>query len=188
LFMTYNVGSTWNVIARIENANTEATIKGIEDMYKSFNPGFPFQYSFQDENYERMYRSEQRVAKLAIYFSVFAVLISCLGLYGLASFTAERRYKEMGIRKALGATSGSLLVLLSYDFTKLVMTGVGLGLPLAYWLLNQWIEGFAYHIDLSVWFFVIAGVLALIIGWVTVSSKVIYASKANPVDSLRLQN
>ncbi len=188
LFMTYNVGNTWNIIARIESVNMGATIKSIENMYKSFNPGFPFQYSFQDENYERMYRSEQRVAKLAIYFSVFAVLISCLGLYELASFTAERRYKEMGIRKALGATSGSLLVLLSYDFTKMVMTGVGLGLPLAYWLLTQWVEGFAYRIDLSVWFFVIAGVLALVIGWVTVLSKVMYASKANPVNSLRLQN
>lgn len=188
LFMTYNVVNTWNIIARLDNTNLEATIKSIDDLYKRFNPGFPFQYTFQDEDYARMYRSEQRVAKLAIYFSVFAVLISCLGLYGLASFTAERRLKEMGIRKALGATPTSLLVLLSYDFTKLVMVGVGLGLPMAYLLLNNWIDGFAYHIDLSVWFFVLAGVLALVIGWGTVLSKVMYASKANPVDSLRLQN
>lgn len=188
MFMTYNVDNTWNIIARLENTNVTETIKKVEDMYKSFNPGFPFDYSFQDEDYARMYRSEQRVAKLAIYFSVFAVLISCLGLYGLASFTAERRYKEMGIRKALGATPTSLLVLLSYDFTKLVIAGVGLGLPVAYWLLSNWIDGFAYHIDLSVWFFVMAGVLALAVGWGTVLSKVIYASKANPVDSLRLQN
>ncbi|MFM7856070.1 MAG: ABC transporter permease [Flammeovirgaceae bacterium] len=188
MFMTYNVANTWNIVARLESTNVTETIKKVEEMYKSFNPGFPFDYSFQDEDYASMYRSEQRVAQLAIYFSVFAVLISCLGLYGLASFTAERRYKEMGIRKALGATPTSLLVLLSYDFTKLVMVGVGLGLPVAYWLLSNWIEGFAYHIDLSVWFFVIAGALALAIGWGTVLSKVIYASKANPVDSLRLQN
>lgn len=188
LFITYNVVNTWNIIARLDNTNLEATIKSIDDLYKRFNPGFPFQYTFQDEDYARMYRSEQRVAKLAIYFSVFAVLISCLGLYGLASFTAERRLKEMGIRKALGATPTSLLVLLSYDFTKLVLVGVGLGLPMAYWLLNNWIDGFAYHIDLSIWFFVVAGVLALVIGWGTVLSKVMYASKANPVDSLRLQN
>lgn len=188
MFMIYNVANTWNVIVRLENANINETIKNVEAMYRNFNPGFPFQYSFQDEDYTRMYRSEQRVAKLAIYFSVFAVLISCLGLYALASFTAERRLKEMGIRKALGATPISLLILLSYDFTKLIVVGVGLGLPAAYWLLSIWIEGFAYHIDLSVWFFVAAGILALVIGWGTVLSKVIYASNANPVDSLRLQN
>lgn len=188
MFMTYNVDNTWNIIARLENTHIAETIKGVEDLYKRFNPGFSFQYSFQDEDYARMYKSEQRVAQLAIYFSVFAVLISCLGLYGLASFTAERRYKEMGIRKALGATPTTLLVLLSYDFTKLVILGVGLGLPVAYWLLSHWIEGFAYHINLSIWFFVSSGMLALVIGWGTVFSKVIYASKANPVDSLRLQH
>lgn len=188
MFMTYNVNNTWNVIARLENTDINETIKRVEALYKSFNPGFPFQYSFQDEDYARMYRSEKRAAKLAIYFSAFAILISCLGLYGLASFTAERRYKEMGIRKALGATPGSLLVLLSYEFTKLVIVGVGLGLPTAYWLLSNWIEGFAYHIELSIWSFAIAGVMALVIGWGTVLSKVIYASRANPVNSLRLQN
>lgn len=188
LFMTYQVSGTWNIIARIENENTESTIRSIEEMHKKFNPGFPFQYSFQDQDYEKMYRSEQRVATLVIYFSVFAVLISCLGLYALASFTAERRYKEMGIRKALGATPGSLLVLLSYDFTKLVMIGIGLGLPMAYWLLTNWIERFAFRIDVSILFFVAAGVIALVIGWGTVLSKVIYASKVNPVDSLRLRN
>lgn len=188
LFMVYRVDGTWNIIARLDNADIRSTIKRIEEMYKTFNPGFPFQYSFQDQDYEKMYRSEQRVATLAIYFSVFAVLISCLGLYALASFTVERRNKEMGIRKVLGATPGSLLVLLSFDFIKLVMTGIGIGLPVAYWLLNNWIERFAYHIDVSIWFFVAAGVMAVLIGWSTVLSKVIYASKANPVSSIRLQN
>lgn len=188
LFMLYQVFGTWDIIARIEDANKAATVKRIEKVYKDFNPGFPFQYSFQDENYELMYRSEQSVAMLAVYFSVFAVLISCLGLYGLASFTAERRYKEMGVRKALGATPRSLLILLSFDFIKLVMIGISLGLPVAFWLLTNWLERFAFHIDVSPLFFVAAGVIALAIGWGAVISKVIYASNVNPVDSLRLQN
>ena len=145
----------------------------------------PFlEHKWQTDSY-RQYAAEQRVASLSGYFAGFAILISCLGLFGLATFTAERRTKEIGIRKALGSSSANIVLLLSGDFTKIVLVSIALGLPASNWLLQQWLGRFAFHIELEIWFFALAGFVALIIAWVTVASQAIKASHVNPVDCLR---
>jgi putative ABC transport system permease protein len=179
--------NTWNVLVRLAPGNLPATIKEIETVHNRILPGYTFNYVFQDEAYARMYSAEQRVATLAGYFAVFAVIISCLGLYGLASHSAERRLKEMGIRKALGLSSQGILLLLSRDFTKQVLVGIAIGLPVSYWWLNQWLQRFVFRVDLSWWYFAIAAVVALIIAWATVASKAWKAAQVNPVECLRLE-
>jgi putative ABC transport system permease protein len=185
LFFVLNPENTWNVMIRIEGGNEKATLDALNHLYTSFNPGFTFDYKFQDEDYARLYRSEQRVASLSGYFAGFAILISCLGLFGLAAFTAERRQKEIGIRKALGSSSTSIVLLLSGDFTRMVILSIALGLPVSYWLLSNWLERFAFHIELEAWYFILAGFIALLVAWLTVASQAIKASGVNPVECLR---
>jgi putative ABC transport system permease protein len=185
LFFVLNPRNTWNVMIRVEGGKEKETLEALNTMYTSFNPGFTFDYRFQDEEYARMYRAEQRVASLSGYFAGFAVLISCLGLFGLAAFTAERRLKEIGIRKALGSTSTNIVLLLSGDFTRMVLVSIILGLPVSYWLLDKWLERFAFHIELEAWYFVVAGTIALLIAWLTVASQAIKAAYVNPVECLR---
>jgi predicted permease len=185
LFFVLNPKNTWNVMIRLEGGKEKETLQALNDFYVSFNPGFTFEYKFQDVDYARQYAAEQRVASLSGYFAVFAVLISCLGLFGLAAFTAERRLKEIGIRKALGSSSTNIVLLLSGDFTRMVLLSIALGLPTSYWLLNQWLQRFAFHIELTPWDFVIAGAIALLIAWLTVASQAIRAAGVNPVQCLR---
>jgi ABC-type antimicrobial peptide transport system permease subunit len=185
LFFQADEGSTWNIMARLEPGKEKEAIARIEQIHKSVNPGFDLDYKFQEEKYATLYEPEQRVAALSAGFATMAILISCLGLFGLAAFTAERRLKEIGIRKALGCSSTNIVLLLSGDFTRLVIIAVILGLPVAYYILNIWLSKFAYHIPLDIIYFVIAGLVALLVAWVTVASQAIKASKANPVDCLR---
>lgn len=187
LFFALNPSDTWNLMIRLEGGKEKETLDALSKFYTNYNPGFGFEYIFQDQEYAKLYAAEQRVASLSGYFALFAILISCLGLYGLATFTAERRLKEIGIRKALGSSSANIVMLLSGDFTKMVLISIALGLPLSYWLLSQWLERFAFHIELHVWFFVAAGLLALFIAWITVASQAIRASRINPVLCLRDQ-
>ncbi|MBX2957011.1 MAG: ABC transporter permease [Cyclobacteriaceae bacterium] len=187
LFFVLNPGSTWNVMIRIEGGREKEVIASLTQFYSSFNPGFTFDYRFQDADYARLYKSERRVASLSGYFAGFAVLISCLGLFGLAAFTAERRQKEIGIRKALGSSSTNIVLLLSGDFTRMVLTSIVLALPVSYWLLSKWLEQFAFHIELEVWYFLAAGLTALVVAWMTVASQAIKASLVNPVNSLRTE-
>ncbi|MFT6868722.1 MAG: putative ABC transport system permease protein, partial [Cyclobacteriaceae bacterium] len=161
------------------------SLESIRETYSQFNPGFVFEYEFMDQVYARMYESEQRVSTLSKYFAGFAILISCLGLFGLAAFTAERRIKEIGIRKVLGASIVNLMILLTKDFAKLVLTAILIALPIAYWVTRNWLEGFAFHIDLSIWFFVVAGLMALIIALLTVSSQAYKAASVNPSECLK---
>jgi ABC-type antimicrobial peptide transport system permease subunit len=116
-----------------------------------------------------------------------AVIISCLGLFGLATFTAERRLKEIGIRKALGSSSTNIVLLLSGDFTRMVLLSILLGLPVSYWLLDQWLQRFEYHVTLEAWYFIVAGLIALVIAWSTVASQAIRAAGVNPVKCLRAE-
>lgn len=187
LFFRLSPSNTWNTMIRLEAGREKETLKALGNFYTSYNPGFTFEYKFQDEAYARQYAAEQRVATLSGYFAGIAILISCLGLFGLAAFTAERRLKEIGIRKALGSSATSIVVLLSSDFTKLVMISIVLGLPASYWLLDQWLQRFAFHIKLEVWFFVTAGLIALFIAWLTVASQAIKAAHVNPVKCLRTE-
>ncbi len=185
--MELNGGNTWNVMIRLEAGQEKETLKRITDLYNQFNPGFSFEYQFQDEQYARQYAAEQRVASLASYFASMAILISCLGLFGLAAFTAEKRLKEIGIRKALGSSSAGIVVLLSSDFTKMVLIAIVIGLPISWWLLSQWLQQFTFRMELTIWYFALAGISALIIGWLTVAWQAIKAAGVNPVKCLRTE-
>ncbi|QKZ12840.1 ABC transporter permease [Spirosoma sp. KUDC1026] len=154
-------------------------------LVKQFNKDYPFSYHFLDEAYEKLYHREQQVSVLINYFGALAILISCLGLFGLATFSAEQRVKEIGIRKVLGASVSSLIALLSTDFLKLVLIAIVIASPVAYYVMNQWLTGFAYRAELSGWVFALAGGLAVGIALLTISYQSIRAALINPVKSLR---
>lgn len=185
LFVRINPDNTWNIMVRLEGGKEKSTLDALSAFYKTFNPGFTLDYKFQDQEYAHHYDSEQRVATLAAYFASIAIVISCLGLFGLAAFTAERRLKEIGIRKALGSSSASIVMLLSGDFTRMVVVSIVLGIPFSYWLLSIWLQRFAFHVDLEPWYFIVAGVVALVIAWAAVASHAIRSSRVNPVKCLR---
>ena len=185
LFFRLRPEETWTIMVRLEGGKEKEALAALDKFYRTFNPGFTFEYRFQDQEYARLYESEQRVATLSGYFATMAILISCLGLFGLAAFTAERRLKEIGIRKALGSSSTNIVLLLSGDFTKMVLLSILLGLPFSYWILDKWLERFAFHVTLEAWYFVAAGLIALLIAWITVASQAIRAAGVNPVNCLR---
>jgi len=185
LFMHLSPRNTWNVMMRIEAGKEKEVIANVKTFYESFNPGFTFDYDFMDEEYASLYSAEKRVATLSKYFAGFAIMISCLGLFGLAAFTAERRLKEIGIRKILGSSVMNILFLLSKDFTQLVLISILIALPISYLLVKNWIGQFAYQIELSIWVFISSGLIALIIAWMTISSHALKAAHVNPVDCLR---
>lgn len=178
---------TWISMARIEAGQEQIALKNLKKLYETFNPGFPFDFEFMDQQYAEMYEAEQRVATLSRYFAGFAILISCLGLFGLASFTADRRKKEIGIRKVLGASVQNIIVLLTKDFTRLVGISIILGIPTAFLLSRNWLDRFAYRIDLNIWFFLTAGLLVLLIAWLTVSSQAFRSARTNPKECLRYE-
>jgi len=151
------------------------------------DPNEPFEYSFLDEDFQKNYVAEERLGELIRYFTLMAILISCLGLLGLVMFAAEQRIKEIGIRKVLGASTGWLTVLLSLDFVKLVLMAFLIALPAGWYAVDRWLQNFAYRIAISWWIFGLAGMLALGIAIFTVSFHAIRASLANPVHSLRTE-
>jgi len=176
---------TQKVMVKIVAGKENETIERIQNFYQQFNPGFAFDYRFLDLDYQEQYNTEQRVAKLSKYFAGLAILISCLGLFGLAAFTAERRLKEIGIRKVLGASELKIIYLLSADFTKIVFVAIVVALPISYFLTKDWLSDFAYKISLAWWYFVIAGGIALLISWITVGMQALKASRVNPVQCLK---
>lgn len=174
------------VILRLNpQANPSAALSKIEHVFKKFNPDQPFQYSFVDEDYAKKFGNEERVGKLAGSFAMLAIFISCLGLFGMASFVAQQRIKEIGVRKVLGATVFNLWGLLSKDFLVLVIISMFVAGPLSYYFMNRWLEGYEYRTTLSAWIFLIAAGGALVIALLTVSYQAIRAALANPVKSLR---
>ena len=173
------------IMARIEAGKEVETLERINEFYKSYNPGFPLDYKFLDEDYQRQYVSEQRVSTLSRYFAGLAIVISCLGLFGLAAFTAQRRLKEIGVRKILGSSDFGIVRLLSGDFTSTVLTAIGIALPVSYFMTRKWLDEFAYRIDLEWWFFAGSGVLALLIAWFTVGLQTIRAARVNPTQCIK---
>ncbi len=159
----------------------------MEDIMKKYNPAFPFEYEFVDDAFNARFKSEQLVGSLSQIFAGLAIIISCLGLFGLAAYTAEQRRKEIGVRKVLGANVTTIVRLLSADFMKLVFIAIVLAVPLAWWAMQQWLQGFAYRIDISIWVFVLAGLTAVFIALATVSFQAVKAAIANPVKSLRTE-
>jgi putative ABC transport system permease protein len=176
---------TGRIVARIEAGKETETVRLIQDFYQRYNPGFTFEYRFLDEDYDAQYKAETRVSVLSKYFASLAVLISCLGLFGLVAFSAERRLKEIGIRKVLGSTEWGIVYLLSRDFTRIVVLAVVVALPLSYLMMGQWLNSFAYRIALEWWFFVCSGAMALLIAWITVGSQAWRASRVNPTRCLK---
>lgn len=185
LFFRYRENSGWRGFVRIESSNITSTLSALEETYKSFNANYPFEYNFMDDQYAALYQSETRIGELAKYFSLFAIFISCLGLFGLSAFTAEQRSKEIGVRKVLGASVRSLVLLISTDFTKLVLISVAISIPISWYLMSIWINDFAYSSGIEWWVFVAAGMCALIIAWLTVSWQSVKAALMNPVKSLK---
>ena len=149
--------------------------------------GYALNLNFLDETFRAQYLTEERTLTLAKYFAYLTILISCLGLFGLAAFDTERRTKEIGIRKVLGADMKSLVALLSKDFLKLVCIAIIVASPVAYYLMNSWLQDFAYRVNISWWIFVVAGTIALLIALLTVSFQAIKAAMSNPVKSLRTE-
>ena len=182
-FQIYPEHST--IVVRLKPGSTFQTIEGVEKLYQTYNPSLSFNFQFFDQEYDALYQSEQQVANLSSYFAAIAILISCLGLFGLVAFTAERKQKEIGIRKVLGASVMKLVILLSGDFTKTITIAILLSLPISYFMMDKWLESFVYRIDLSIWFFIGSGVIALIIALLTMSTQTIKAASVNPVHSLK---
>ncbi len=185
LFMRLTPDETWNVMARIVATQQKETITQIQSAYQQFNPGFTFDFTFMDEEYARLYQAEQRVSALSKYFAAMAILISCLGLFGLAVFTTERRMKEIGIRKILGSSSFNIISLLTNDFSKMVVMAILIAIPISYFLIRNWLERFAYKIELSIWIFLLAALASLIIAWLTVSIQAFKAANVHPASCLR---
>ncbi|MBC3790642.1 ABC transporter permease [Spirosoma utsteinense] len=163
----------------------EQAIASAKQSWKQYNADFPFVYSFLDDVFNNLYKSEQQTGLLFTIFSSIAILISCLGLFGLAAYTAQVRTREIGVRKVLGASVTSVIQLLAKDFIQLVLIAIVIAVPLAWWAMSLWLEGFAYRIDIAWWMFAIAGLLALAIALLTVSFQSIKAALMNPVKSLR---
>lgn len=173
------------VMVRIRGDRMAATIAGIEKLYKQFNSGYVFTYKFLDASYKAQYISERRVAALSRYFAGLAILISCLGLFGLAAFNAEIRTKEIGIRKIMGATASNIVLLLSKDFMKLVLLAIIFAFPLSWWLMSQWLNNYAYHIHMGSSVFIIAGVAVIGIAMLTIAYQSLKAAIMNPVKSIK---
>ncbi|WP_296700815.1 ABC transporter permease [Algoriphagus sp.] len=170
---------------KVKGENLPATLSEVEGVWKELAPHRPFIYSFLDEDFNRQYESDFRFRQIFTTFSVLAIFIACLGLLGLATYTAEQRTKEIGIRKVLGADTGSIVGLLSKDFVKLVLVAIVVATPVAWFSMNKWLEGFAYQAPVHWWVFLIAGVLAVVVALATISFQAVKAAMMNPVKSLK---
>ena len=162
-------------------------IKTAEQQWKQFNPGYPFEYSFLDETFNKLYKTERRTSLLFNVFAAVAILISCLGLLGLSTYTAQIKTKEIGIRKVLGASVGGIVQMLVKNFILLVTIAIIIAVPIAWWGMNKWLQDFAYKINIGWVVFVIAGSSAILIALLTISVQAIKAAIANPVKSLRTE-
>lgn len=179
--------STGHISFKVNTANIAGIIEAAEAKWKNMAVGMPFSYKFMDESFNEVYRAEQRIGIIALTFSLLAIIIACLGLFGLATFLAEQKTKEIGVRKVLGASVPSILLMLSKEFVKWIAIANLIAWPAAYYFMNKWLQDFAYRIEISWWLFVIAGFIALIIALLTISIQAVKAATANPVESLKYE-
>jgi putative ABC transport system permease protein len=177
----------WLTCFKLNNADIPGLVKQVEAKWKSMAPNLPFSYRFLDESFDNMYRVEQRVGKIALSFAVLTILIACLGLFGLATYMAEQRTKEIGVRKVLGATVSNIVNMLSKDFLRLVIISALFAVPAGWWAMNLWLRDFVYRINIGWWIFAVAIALAVMIALCTVSFQAIKAALSNPVKSLRTE-
>lgn len=181
-FLSQQNGS---IAFRVHSAHMDQLVASLENLYKKTAPSQPFAYSFMDADYNKTYLSEQKMGGLSITFSILAIFIACLGLFGLITYAAEQRTKEIGIRKVLGASVTNVTTMLSKDFLRLVLIASLISFPVAWWAMNYWLQSFAYRIEISWWIFLVAGCTAIFIALLTICIKAIRAAMANPVESLR---
>jgi putative ABC transport system permease protein len=185
---TLNEGGNYNyIIAQVKGKDVGKTLDAITSIWQKTNPNEPFEFTFLDEDFQKNYEAENRLSSIIGYFTLIAILISCLGLFGLVSFSAEQRTKEIGIRKVLGANVKSIVDLLLKDFLKLVFVAIIIASPFAYYFMDTWLQNFAYKTSIAWWIFVLSGSVMLIITLLTVSFQAIKAAVANPVKSLRTE-
>ena len=177
----------WTMYIKTTGKDASNAIAAAQKVWKAYSPDFPFNYSFLDDDFNKMYQADQRTGSLFNVFAMVAIVISCLGLFGLATYTAQIKTKEIGIRKVLGASIANITNLLAREFIILVMIALIIATPVAWWAMNKWLQDFAYRIHISWWVFVLAGVIALLIALITVSFQAIKAAIANPVKSLRTE-
>jgi putative ABC transport system permease protein len=185
LYFILAPSSTKVIMAKTDGKMERAALDKLQELYRSYNPGFTLDYKFLDVDYQAQYEAESRGAALSKYFAGLAAFISCIGLFGLAAFTAERKLKEIGIRKVLGAGNMHIIYLLSGEFTKLVLISILIALPVSYLAIKYWLSSFAYRIDLEWWYFALSGVLALFIAWLTVGMQAVKAAATSPVKCLK---
>jgi putative ABC transport system permease protein len=176
-----------SIAVRVNSKNIPSVINQIENKWNSMTPGQPFNYTFMDNDFNNIYKTEQQTGTLFITFAVFAIFIACLGLFGLVTYAAEQRTKEIGIRKVLGANVGGIVAMISKDFLKLVLIAALIAFPIAWWTMNKWLQSFAFRTNISWWIFILAGLLTVMIALLTVSFQAIKAAVANPVKSLRTE-
>jgi ABC-type antimicrobial peptide transport system permease subunit len=169
-----------------KSSRTDA-LAAIENILKKYNPAFPFEYRFENDLFNSKFKNEELIGELAKIFAALAIIISCLGLFGLAAYTAEQRKKEIGVRKVLGSNVSRIVQLLSKDFMRLVIIALFIAIPLAWWFMNSWLENFSYKVSISPWVFAAAGLAAIVIAICTVSFQAIKAAVVNPVKSLRTE-
>ena len=172
---------------KVNTAGIEETIAAVEMAYRMVFPGNPFNYYFADAAFDEQYRADRRFATLFAGFAGIAIVIACLGLFGLAAFAAEQRTKEIGVRKVLGASVASIVGLLSMDFLKLVVFAFVLAVPVAFFAMQRWLENFAYRIEIGPGVFLLAGLASMLIALATVSYQAVRAAMADPVESLRYE-
>jgi len=177
----------FKIMTRIKANHQQQTIASIQHLFESFNPGFPFTFNFLSEAYQKQYDTETRIATLSKYFAALAIIISCLGLFGLAAFTAQKRRKEIGVRKVIGASVTDITSMLSKDFLRLVLIALCIAFPASWWLMNNWLQGFAYRVHISAGTFLLAGISIIVITLLTIGYQSIRAAIANPVKSLRTE-
>jgi len=187
LFFILKPTNSKKIMVKIEEGMESDVINNVEKKYHEFNPQSSFEYKFLDQEYQSLYVAEKRVIILSKYFAGIAILISCLGLLGLAIYTTQQRRKEIGIRKVNGATISEIIIMLNRDFLKWVFIAFIIATPIVYYAMYQWLQRFAYRIELSWWIFALAGCMAMIIAMVTVSLQTLWAARRNPVESLRYE-
>ncbi len=175
------------IAVKLSGGMISETASKLRKKWESLFPDQPFNYAFLDESFDKMYRAEEQMNKIFTSFSLIAIIISCLGLFGLAAYMTEKRTKEVGIRKVVGASMSGILYLLSKEFTIWVLVANMIAWPAAYYVMNRWLQTFAYHVELNVWIFIFSGLLALLIAWITVSYQSIKIARSNPATSLRCQ-
>ena len=173
------------IVVSVRSNNQRQTISAIQRLYEKYNSGFPFTFNFLDEAYQKQYDSETRVSALSKYFAGLAIVISCLGLFGLAAFTAQKRRKEISVRKVVGASVVDITAMLSKDFLQLIFISLVIALPVSWWVMSNWLQNFAYRINITPYVFVIAGISVVLVTLFTISFQSIKAAMSNPVNSLR---